>query len=167
MSKRYVLPILIIFLAVTFVPCSFAQDAAKEKPWKRFAVNLGANFVNSNSDIRLGTKGASLSVDVEELLGLDTNTTAAKIDGFWRFTKSRRHRLDFSWFSTRRSGENTVGITDPIDIGDNITINPGAHVKTELNVDIYQVGYSYSFFQDERLDLASAPGRLSCLSASI
>jgi len=156
MCKRYALPILIVFLAVTVVPCAFAQEAAKEKPWKRFGINLGANFVNSNSDVRLGTKGASLSVDVEELLGLET-TTAFKVDGFWRFTKKRRHRLDFSWFSTRRSGDNVVGITDPVDIGD-ITIEPGATVKTQLNVDIYQVGYSYSFFQDDRLDLAVGAG---------
>jgi len=71
--------------------------------------------------------------------------------------KRRRHRLDFSWFSIRRSGDNTVGISDPIDIGD-ITINPSARVQTELNIDIYQVGYSYSFFQDDRLDLAAGVG---------
>ena len=42
---------------------------------------------------------------------------------------------------------------DSITIRD-ITINPGANVSTRLDVDIYQVGYSYSFFQDDRLDLA-------------
>jgi len=50
-----------------------------------------------------------------------------------------------------------VGISGPIDIGD-ITINPSARVQTELNIDIYQVGYSYSFFQDDRLDLAVGVG---------
>jgi len=69
----------------------------------------------------------------------------------------RKHRLDFSWFSTRRSGENVLGIQNPIDFA-GITLQPGASVKTNFDVDIYQVGYSYSFFQDERLDLAVGAG---------
>jgi len=139
-------------------PSAFAQEKPeKEKPWKRFSINMGANFATNNSDVRIGTKGASVSVDAEEILGLDTNTTSFKVDGYWRFTKRRKHRLDFSWFSTRRSGDNVVGIQNPIEIG-GITINPNARTNTEFNVDIYQVGYSYSFFQDDRLDLAVGVG---------
>ena len=107
--------------------------------------------------MRLGGKGASVSVSPEDLLGLDTNTVSFKVDGYWRFMPRRKHRLDFSWFSTRRSGDNVVGIQNPIDIGD-VTIQPGASVKSQFDIDIYQVGYSYSFLQDERLDLAVGVG---------
>jgi len=158
MSKRYVLPILIVFLATSLAPCAFAQEKPKkEKPWKRFSINTGVNLVNNNASVRLGTKTASVSLDAEDLLGLDARTTSFKVDGYWRFMKRRRHRLDFSWFSIRRSGDNTVGISESIPIGD-ITIEPSARVQTELNIDIYQVGYSYSFFQDDRLDLAVGVG---------
>ena len=157
MCNRYVLPILTIFLAVTFVPCSFAQKAAKEKPWKRFSLNLGANFATNNTSVRLGTPGLAVSVNPEELLGLETRSASFKVDGYWRFRPRRKHRLDFSWFSTRRSGENVLGIQNSIEIG-GITLEPGASVKTNFDVDIFQVGYSYSFFQDDRLDLAVGVG---------
>ena len=158
MRKRVSLTLLIIFLTITFVSLVSAGDKiAAEKPWRRFSLSLGANFNNNRSEVRLGAKGVGASLDVEELLGLDVRTTSFKADGFWRFTKRRKHRLDFSWFAIQRSGENKVGIQNPIDIGD-ITIKPGATVNTEFDIDIYQVGYSYSFIQDERLDLAIGVG---------
>lgn len=136
----------------------FAENKGKpEKPWKRFSINLGANFGSNNSDVRLGTKGATVSVDLEEILGLETTTTSFKVDGYWRFMPRRKHRLDFSYFSTRRTGDNVVKITDPIEIND-ITINPSARVKSDFKFETIQVGYSYSFFQDERLDLAVGVG---------
>ena len=157
MTRIILVPtILIVFIAMTYAPGAYAEDRADpEKPWKRFSLNMGANFALSNSNVRLGTQGVGVGVDVEELLGLETRTTSFKVDGYWRFMKRRRHRLDFSWFSTRRSGENTLG--RPIEVGD-IIVDPGTTFNTTLNIDIFQVGYSYSFFQDERFDLAVGAG---------
>jgi len=157
-KRTLVLTVLFIFFSINEVPCVFAENKGKpEKPWKRFSINLGANFGSNNSDVRLGTKGATVSVDLEEILGLETTTTSFKVDGYWRFMPRRKHRLDFSYFSTRRTGDNVVKITDPIEIND-ITINPSARVKSDFKFETIQVGYSYSFFQDERLDLAVGVG---------
>jgi hypothetical protein len=66
-----------------------------------------------------------------------------------------KHRLDFTWHSNRRKGETTAAQT--IEIGE-IEINPGDSVKTSLDLDVIRVGYSYSFFQDDRMDLAVGGG---------
>ncbi|MBW1830073.1 MAG: hypothetical protein JRI74_11740, partial [Deltaproteobacteria bacterium] len=114
---------------------------------------LSANI--SNSSVRLGVKGAGLDVDVEELLGLNTTTSSFAIDGYWRFMKRRRHRLDFSWLSFHRSGEAILG--RDIEFND-LDIKAGSHVNTTFDLDMYRVGYSYSFFQDDRMDLGVGLG---------
>ena len=154
-----VISVLLVFLGVSFAPCVLAEDKTEieEQPWKRFAVHLGANLYLNNSEVRLGPKGVGVAVDTEELLGLESNTTSFRLDGYWRFKPQRQHRLDFSWFSIRCSGDNTVGIQNPIEIKD-IVIEPNAQVQSNFNIDVYQVGCSYSFFKDKRLDLAVGGG---------
>ena len=135
-----------------WTPSLFAQE---EQPWKRFNVDLGANFVLNDSKVRLGGEGVGVEVDVEEVLGLDTSTRTFRVDGFWRFTKKRRHRLDFTWYRNRRSGQGTL---DREIVIDDITIPIGASVDTAFNFDLYRLGYSYSFFKDKRLDLGVGGG---------
>jgi len=97
MSCRYALPILVVFFAITLTPRAFAQEKTEtEKPWKRFSINLGANFATNDSSVRLGFPGIGVSVNPEELFGLDTRTVSFKVDGYWRFMPRRKHRLDFS-----------------------------------------------------------------------
>ena len=149
----------VILLALTGFLLSASVLFADEKypigPWKKFNVSLGASFIANDSKVRLGGEGVGVEVDVEEVLGLDTQTVTARLDGYWRFMKRRRHRIDFTYYSNRRSGE---GIVDrDIELPD-FTIDAGSGVETEFNFDLYQIGYSYSFFMDERMDLGFGAG---------
>ena len=156
MKTKCLLQFLTVLLLIGLAPFAFADETQQEeKPWTRFGLNLGGSFNGYDSNVRLGVKGVGLSVDAEELLGLDTSTSSFAIDGFWRFTENRRHRLDFSWFLLHRSGTNTLG--RDIDIGD-LHIPLGTTVHTTLDIDMYRIGYSYSFFQDDRMDLAVSGG---------
>ena len=156
MKTKCLLQFLAVLLLIGLSPFASADETQqKEKPWNRFGLNLGGSFNGYDSNVRLGVKGLGLSVDAEELLDLDTSTSSFAIDGFWRFTENRRHRLDFNWFLLHRSGTNTLG--RDIDIGD-LHIPLGTHVNTTLDIDIYRLGYSYSFFQDDRMDLAVSGG---------
>lgn len=128
---------------------------AEEKPWHRFNVDLGASWIMNDSQVRLGGKGAGVEINPEELLGLDSNTTVLRLDANWRFTKNLRHMLDFTYYSNRRKGETIAAQT--IEIGD-IIIQPGDSIKARLDLDIIRVGYNYSFFQDNRMDLAVGGG---------
>ena len=154
---------LCVFLAVGlifFIKPALAENPVKnDKPWEKFSLKFGYFISTVDSDLRLGS-GVGLSVDVEELLGLDTTNSVFRIDSFWRFTENRRHRLDLTWFSFRRDGSNIVGQDIPIkdDDGNEITIPAGSHVDGKFNLDIYKAGYSYSFIQDDRMDLAFVVG---------
>jgi hypothetical protein len=131
----------------------------EEKPWEKFGVDLGVFLAGLDSNIRLGT-GIGVDIDVEQLLDLDSTNTVFRAGALWRFTNNRRHRLDLTWFSFRRDGNRRIleDITIEDDDGNTITIETGTTIETFFNLDIYKLDYSYSFFQDERIDLAAGIG---------
>jgi len=136
-----------------------ADDSAKDSPWETFSFNVGAFMANSNTDLRFGS-GIGISVNVEETLGLKSENSVFRVEGLWRFSDNQRHRVDLSWFSFNRTGTRTIEediIIEPPD-GDDIKIPIGTRVKTYFDLDIFQVAYSYSFLQDDRLDLAGQVG---------
>ena len=69
--------------------------------------------------------------------------------------------MDLSWFSFNRTGDKTINdqiIIERPEGGEDIIIAPGTEVKSKFDLDIYQLNYSYSFIQDERLDIAAQVG---------
>jgi len=156
MTRKCVLSLAIIFFILCLALPALAKETNQaEKPWKRFNLKLGGSANTTDSSVRLGAKGVGLEVNVEDALNLDTSTTSFFIEGYWRFMKRRRHRLDFSWLSFSRSGEAILG--RDITIGD-LPMLKGTQVNTNLDFDMYRVGYSYSFFQDDRIDLGVGVG---------
>ncbi|MBC2709820.1 MAG: hypothetical protein HGJ94_02030, partial [Desulfosarcina sp.] len=134
-------------------------DNPGDQPWEKFAVNLGVFLSALDTSFRIGS-GVGLDIDVEEALDLDTSDTVFRTEAMWRFSENRRHRLDFSWFSFKRDGNRLISedITFEDKNGDLITIDAGTRVEANFDLDIYQLAYSYSFIQDERIDLAAGIG---------
>ena len=127
----------------------------EKMPWEKFGANFGVFISSLDSSFTIGS-GVGLKIDVEDLLGLDSTNSVFRLDGLWRFSQNRRHRLDFNWFSFRRDGDRRIGQDITIGDGDDqTTIAAGTDVEAFFDLDIYQLGYSYSFFQDERIDLAA------------
>lgn len=151
----------IILCWIGMVTSAWADgDSGKyEGPWKTFSFNAGAFISATDTGVRIGS-GLGVDIDFEDLLGLDTENTVFRIDAYWRFTDNHRHRLDFSWFSLYRSGNRQIAEDINIELPDDSVINIPAEtqVKSFFDLDIYQINYSYSFFQDDRLDLAVAGG---------
>jgi hypothetical protein len=80
-----------------------------------------------------------------------------------QYPHRKRHRRVHHAHRFRHSGERTGRrILDDIPIEDDdgevIIIPSGTTVETFFDLDIYQLNYSYSFFQDERIDLAAGIG---------
>jgi hypothetical protein len=134
-----------------------AHESEKpDKPWKKFALKFGGAFNFVDSDVRLGAKGIGLSIDPQSFFDMDTKTRTFRVNGYWRFTRNRLHRLDLSWYSIKRSAETTL-LRD-LDLGDDIFLPLGTNVESTFNLDVIKTAYSYSFFQDDRIDLAVSGG---------
>lgn len=140
---------------------AFADETKKEQhPWEKMAFTFGGFLSDTNSSVRLGS-GAGVDIDLEELLGMDSTNIVYRLDWHWRFTENRKHRINLNWFSLNRSGESTIAqdIEIPQKDGEDFTTIPaGTEVESYLNLDIYQLAYSYSFLQDNRIDLAAQFG---------
>jgi hypothetical protein len=134
-------------------------SALLPEPWEKFSVSLGTFLSNTESSVRLGS-GLGLDLNIEDVLGLETKTSVLRAETFWRFSHNRRHRLDASWFALRRTANRTLG--EDFDIkdsdGNTVTIQAGSNIESHFNLDIIQAAYSYSFIQDDRLDLAAVGG---------
>lgn len=136
-----------------------ADDSAAVNPWKKFSFNGGLFVSRSETEVRFGS-GLGVEVNLEDALGMESDTQVFRLESYWRFTENRKHRADFSWFSLNRTSSKKI--TDDITIkppdGEEIPIAAGTEVESKYDMDIFQVNYSYSFIQDDRLDLAGSVG---------
>ena len=131
------------------------ENENEGKPWERFSFNLGGFITAINSDVSLGVEGLGISVNVEEALDLDSSVSVFRVDGLWRFSRNLRHRLDLGWFDISRDSSTTL--LQDITIGDT-TFLLGTEVTTSFDLQVFKGAYSYSFFQDDRIDMGVSFG---------
>jgi len=163
MKKRTAVSVLFILtFSILTQPILPIFSEASEKPWSKYSVQLGGFWSSNSSSVRFGA-GTGLEVNLENVLDLDVGTTAFRFGAEWRFTKNLRHKIDFSWHSIKRSGQRTLAedftVENPVDPeGPPIVIEAGSEINSFLDIDIFRASYCYSFFQDDRVDLALKVG---------
>lgn len=141
-----------IALAVLMQP---AMAERSDGPWEKSSISLGGFAASLSTDARIGGPGVGVEIDLEEALGLKSSETVFRVDAAYRFGSSRRHRLDFTWFDLSRDA--TRDLTRDINIDG--TIYPvGTTVDSEFDLAFYNLRYSYSFLQDDRVDFAGSMG---------
>ena len=152
---------MLVFISVGSGTALATEEDPSELPWETAYVELGWYFAALDSSLRLGSGnlGLGVDVDVESLLGLDTSDSAFRLDAGWRFTKSKRHKLEFMWFAFHRDG--TTFLNQSVELpdgeGGKTTLGPGQFDST-FNFDIIKLKYEYSFILDDRIDLNAGLG---------
>src|SRR5262245_20339488 len=131
---------ILTFLASALLAGQAAEEAATPEgkkpflPWERGAIKFGGFISTFDSTLAFGLNhAAGVSLNAEELLGLDSSLTVFRADAMYRLGKSLRHQLDFTYASYHRDGDATLS--------EEITINGmtypiGAHIETVFNFDI-------------------------------
>ena len=132
-----------------------AETEKKSSPWERYSANLGIFIATTNSTARIGSTSVGVEFDVEDTLGLGSGNNAFRIGAAWRFTENRRHRVDFNWFRLEKDGSRVLSRDLEVD---GTTIPAGSGVDSEVKLDVFRGSYSYSFIQDDRMDLAAVAG---------
>jgi hypothetical protein len=130
-----------------------------EHPWEKFSVSAGMFFSDADASVRVGS-GLGLDLDLEKALGMEAKTSVFRTAATWRFSENRKHRLDAAWFALHRQATRQVGRDFDIENSDGsiTTVQAGTEVSSHFNLDIIETAYSYSFFQDDRADLAAIFG---------
>jgi hypothetical protein len=97
--------------------------------------------------------GVGASVDFTQTLGGDSSTDAFRIDTLYRFNE--RHAIGFSWYRVGLGGDKLL--TQSIQIRDQI-VSAGAATQTSLSFNTYRLIYNYSFYRNDKVELAVSPG---------
>lgn len=133
-----------------------ATNASRFLPWEKGSLKFGGFAAAFNSTIGFGVNhAAGVTLNAEELLGLDTSLTVFRADAMFRPGQSLRHQIDLSYARYHRNGNATL--SEEIEIN-GITIPVGAHVETVFNFDIIRGDYTYAILQDERMRIALGLG---------
>ena len=155
MKKTACICLFALMIILYSLSVNAGEKENKDKPWERFSLSLGGFSTTINSDVGLGAKGLNLEVNVEDALDMDSSVSVFRVDGLWRFSRNLRHRLDLGWFDISRDSSTTL--LQDITIGD--TIFPlGTEVTSSFDLQIFKGAYSYSFFQDDRMDMGVSFG---------
>ncbi len=132
------------------------ESAEYSNIYPKFSLSVGGLLLNNfNSSIQVsGASGAGAILDMEDLLDLDSESSAARFDLHYSFNK--RHWIDASYFDIERSGS-TASTSQDIDFGD-ISIPAGSSVDTQFDTRIFKVAYRYNFVTDERTVIGASFG---------
>jgi len=83
-----------------------------------------------------------------------------RIDGFYRFSK--KHRIDWTYYGSRRSGTATATqeyiIGDPDDPQGGFIIPRDSNIQAQWNFDLLKIGYAYSFLNKRRYEMFIGTG---------
>ena len=144
-------------LLVVLLPVSShaADNTTYNLPWEKFSIQGGAFFAALSNQVTVGSPGAGVAVDLEQALGLDTQNTVFRLGTLYRIGEKRRHRVDLDYLYFNRDSTKTIGEGIVVD---NVSLGAGTVVETTFNYQIIRAAYSYSFFQDDRMDLAASFG---------
>jgi len=124
---------------------------------ERFKIMFGAFIIDRfDTTLRLDSRTVPIGtvIDLEDSFNVDASETVGRIDGFYRFNK--RHRIDWTYYSSRRNGSSVVTqefiIGDPDDPDGKDIIPVGAQVDTKWNFDLLKVGYAWSFLNKRQYE---------------
>lgn len=142
---------LLLLLTLTLLSGTLQADVED-----KFKINVGTMFVtNFETEVQLTPKNAPLSarVNTKDQLGMNNDTNVLRLDGYYRFNNT--HSVDFSYFSVRSNGEKT---TNRDLTWDGNIISAGASIDSHFNMDTYKVNYDYSFYHNDKVELALTVG---------
>jgi hypothetical protein len=143
-----------LFIAVLAI--SAAAWAGDEQLPDKFMLRLGGYQIrNADTIARLDANNLPVGtyVDFHDTLGGDTQSTVFRMDGRYRFNE--RHALDFSWYDMRFTGSKVL---DHDITWNGVTYSVGTPVDSELKFDIYKLGYQYSVYHNEKIELGASFG---------
>lgn len=155
-KPQYILAI--VALSLISPSLLLAQERYDDhKPAETFYLRVGSFEQNGqNSTIRVDSKKVGLGaiIDLEDNLDIDATVRVFRLDGYYRFNP--RHRLDWSYYQTRRTGTSEI-INEDLEIGDKV-FEIGDTLRTEMDVGIVKLGWAYSFINVQKYEFFIGAG---------
>lgn len=147
-------------LLICFIFCfniAYSQSDSSSFKTERFSVSLGGFYTALGSSVIVGSDdlGVGLSLDLEDALGLRTSAFVLRGETQYTFGKRRNKKASLNYLGLFRTADKVLD--SDITLGD-ITYTASSQVKSEFNLEVYELSYNYGFFQDDRMRLGIGGG---------
>ena len=145
----------VLFIVISlFAMVNLARAEEVEPDKFKFAIG-GYAVARYDSSISLTDPdlGVGVSIDPQDTLGLNFESSVLRIEGYYRFHP--KHALTYSWYSIDSTGTKTLDKDIP---WGEITIPIGAQVVSSMEYDIFRVGYLWSFYHSDKVELGVGAG---------
>ncbi len=140
-----------LILIILFIGVTLSAEV-KDK----FKISFGTMLMTSfETEMQLTPANVPIGIGIntEDQLGMESETNVFRLDGYYRFTDT--HSIDFSYFSVNSEGYRAIN--KAIEWNGKI-IGAGAVVESYFDMDVYKVNYGYSFYHNEKVELALTAG---------
>ncbi len=146
----------VVFILIGMAPMVGAQDAEDTQQNRllgdRFAIRLIGGLVDLNTDVAAG-RGLGALINLEDILGFDETISSFGIDGFWRFSKNRKHALRLRYGNFDRSASTAVSGTVPI-----FDVEFAGEIASEFVNQVGTLEYQYSFTNSDKTEAGITAG---------
>ncbi len=137
------------------------QAVAGETGDPRWELALGGYLLadfDSALSLEDSAAGAGIAISPTRTLGMAFENTVLRFDGLRRL--GGPHSLVFSWYSIRSDGYKAIqeAFSWEDEDGNSIVIPVGAQVSSRLKYDIVKLGYRWSFYHSDKVELAVGAG---------
>lgn len=152
-STAHIRLLALLACTLTLIAPLLAHPTPQPQPWEKASLEAGAYFPTFDSQLSFNIgRVNSNPINGEDQLSLPKQITTFYTSLLYRPDPKRRHQLDFAYSSYRRNA--TTQLTDPIDLGDNLTI-PAVQIESTLNFDIIRPAYSYAWLQNNHARIST------------
>jgi hypothetical protein len=118
----------------------------------RFSLRLVGGLVYFNTDVAAGRSLGAL-IDLEDVLGFDEQISTIGIEGFWRFSKNRKHALRLRYGNFDRDASTSVEGRVPI-----FDLEFFGEVASSFVNQVGSIEYQYSFINQDRTEAGITAG---------
>ena len=123
----------------------------------RYSGRLGVFIADMKSDLSISSEkiGAGITINLEDILGLQTNNTVFRANFKYAFSQNYKHSVLFGYFGFFRKSEKVF--QREVEFGGKI-YPIGTEITSRFDFRIFKLLYGYSFFKDKRIDLGVSAG---------
>ena len=149
-----VLGILLLLAALT--PVATAQEHNESEETRhlgdRFSIRIVGGLVDLNTDAAAG-RGLGALIDLEDVLGFDEQISTFGLEGFYRFTKNRKHAIRFRYGNFDRDAHTVLDGTVPI-----LDLEFTGELASKFVDQVATVEYQYSFINNGKTEAGILAG---------
>ena len=157
MARSTVVSVLAVFLLqATLVPFATAQENTETEETRylgdRFSIRIIGGLVNLNTDVAAG-RGLGALIDLEDVLGFDEQISTFGLEGFYRFTKNRKHAVQLRYGNFDRDAYAVLEGSVPI-----LDLEFFGEVTSQFVNQVADFEYQYSFINNGKTEAGITAG---------